>query len=106
MLACEQELSTSEFMLRIGITYRAVTNYHTGTLSRFYRDPKRRENSWLNSFAHGDEIMQIYKGVIMFQLTLDGILNLSVLMTLTCSLSLCIALLFYNHCWYFPRDYV
>jgi len=85
-------------MLRIGITYRAGTNYRTGTLSRLYRDPKGRKSSWLNSFAHGGEIMQIYKGVIMFQLIFDGTLNLSVLMTLTCSLRLCIALLSYNHC--------
>jgi len=42
----------------------------------------------------------------MFQLIFDAILNLSVLMTVACSLCLCIALLSYHHCWYCPRDYV
>jgi len=44
--------------------------------------------------------------VIMFQLVFDGILILSVLMTVSSSLYLCVGLLSYNHCWYCPRDYV
>jgi len=55
----KRNCSTSVFMLRIGITHRAGTNYRTETLSHFYRDPKRRKGSWLNSIALGGEIMQI-----------------------------------------------
>jgi len=55
----KRNCSTNVFMLRIGITYRAVTNYRTVTLSHFYRDPKRRKSSWLNSIALGGEVIQI-----------------------------------------------
>jgi hypothetical protein len=84
------------------LPYRNLVTF----LPRFSNDPKRRKCTWLDSISHWGEITQVEVQLIILRLILEGVVTVRILITLTCSFLLRIALSSTNNPWrYCPRDF-